>query len=183
MTSTFNHKVFCGQTFIGGNYALLNTTTFTPNPDYYGALLWQRLMGKRVLPATHQGSPFMRVYSHCAKQKPRVTLILINMAGSTSFNVTLFNDENLYLKSVNQDSASNSGFKGYQPREEYHLMPKDGNIRSDVALLNGTPLLLTESLDILAMSPELVDASSAITVAADSIVFVTIRDFHALACA
>ncbi|GKV43871.1 hypothetical protein SLEP1_g51121 [Rubroshorea leprosula] len=36
MTSTFNHKVFCRQTFIGGNYALLNTTTFTPNPDYYG---------------------------------------------------------------------------------------------------------------------------------------------------
>jgi hypothetical protein len=36
MTSTFNHKVYCRQALIGGNYALLNTTTFTPNPDYYG---------------------------------------------------------------------------------------------------------------------------------------------------
>lgn len=36
MTSTFNHKVFCRQALIGGNYALLNTTTFIPNPDYYG---------------------------------------------------------------------------------------------------------------------------------------------------
>ncbi|GLU14662.1 hypothetical protein SLE2022_312210 [Rubroshorea leprosula] len=99
MTSTFNHRVFCRQTFIGGNYALLNTTIFTPNPDYYGALLWHRLMGKGVLSATHQGSPFLRVYAHCAKQKPGITLILINMARSTSFNVTLFNfnDENLYL--------------------------------------------------------------------------------------
>ncbi|GLU17695.1 hypothetical protein SLE2022_340510 [Rubroshorea leprosula] len=183
MTSTFNHKVFCRQTFIGGNYALLNTTTFTPNPDYYSALLWHRLMGKGVLSATHQGSPHLRVYSHCTRQKPSITLVLINMARSTSFNITLFNDENLYLDSVNQDSASNSNFKGYQPREEYHLTPKDGNIRSDVVLLNGTPLQLTESLDIPAMKPKLVDASSPLTVAADSIVFVTIRDFHASACA
>jgi hypothetical protein len=36
MTSTLDHKVFCRQTLIGGNYALLNTTTFIPNPDYYG---------------------------------------------------------------------------------------------------------------------------------------------------
>ncbi|XP_052875024.1 heparanase-like protein 2 [Gossypium arboreum] len=36
MASTYNHKVFCRQTLIGGNYALLNTTTFIPNPDYYG---------------------------------------------------------------------------------------------------------------------------------------------------
>lgn len=36
MTSTFNHKVYCRQALIGGNYALLNTTSFIPNPDYYG---------------------------------------------------------------------------------------------------------------------------------------------------
>lgn len=35
MASTFGHKVFCRQSLIGGNYGLLNTTTFVPNPDYY----------------------------------------------------------------------------------------------------------------------------------------------------
>ena len=36
MASTFDHKVYCRQVLIGGNYGLLNTTTFAPNPDYYG---------------------------------------------------------------------------------------------------------------------------------------------------
>lgn len=35
MSSTFNTKAYCRQALIGGNYALLNTTTFVPNPDYY----------------------------------------------------------------------------------------------------------------------------------------------------
>eukprot|EP00256_Glycine_max_P068182 XP_025982777.1 heparanase-like protein 1 [Glycine max] len=37
------------QTLIGGNYGLLNTTTFALNPDYYSTVLWHQLMGKKVL--------------------------------------------------------------------------------------------------------------------------------------
>lgn len=33
--STYDTKTYCRQTLIGGNYGFLNTTTFTPNPDYY----------------------------------------------------------------------------------------------------------------------------------------------------
>jgi hypothetical protein len=35
MASKYNTKVFCRQTLIGGNYGLLDTETFLPNPDYY----------------------------------------------------------------------------------------------------------------------------------------------------
>ncbi|MED6206042.1 hypothetical protein PIB30_023258 [Stylosanthes scabra] len=35
IASRYNTKVYCRQTLIGGNYGLLNTTTFSPNPDYY----------------------------------------------------------------------------------------------------------------------------------------------------
>lgn len=35
IASSYNTKVYCRQTLIGGNYGLLNTTTLTPNPDYY----------------------------------------------------------------------------------------------------------------------------------------------------
>ncbi|KAL5679592.1 hypothetical protein ACJX0J_005977, partial [Zea mays] len=49
MASKYNTKVFCRQTLIGGNYGLLDTQTFLPNPDYYSALLWHRLMGNGVL--------------------------------------------------------------------------------------------------------------------------------------
>ncbi|KAL0385961.1 UNVERIFIED_CONTAM: Heparanase-like protein 2 [Sesamum radiatum] len=95
MTSTFNHKVFCRQALIGGNYALLNTTSFVPNPDYYGALLWHRLMGKQVLSTSHDGSPYLRAYSHCSKNSG-ISVLLINMSNSTTFEVSVMDDLNLY---------------------------------------------------------------------------------------
>lgn len=35
MASMYDTKTYCRQTLIGGNYGLLDTTTFIPNPDYY----------------------------------------------------------------------------------------------------------------------------------------------------
>ncbi|KAF8012100.1 hypothetical protein BT93_I0278 [Corymbia citriodora subsp. variegata] len=35
MASTFDTKTYCRQAFIGGNYGLLDATSFVPNPDYY----------------------------------------------------------------------------------------------------------------------------------------------------
>lgn len=61
------HASFCRQTLVGGNYGLLNTTTFEPNPDYYSLLLWSRLMGSVVLNVTKDSgsSSKLRVYAHC----------------------------------------------------------------------------------------------------------------------
>ncbi|CAL8994647.1 unnamed protein product [Prunus brigantina] len=180
MTSTYNHKVYCRQALIGGNYALLNTTTFIPNPDYYGALLWHRLMGNRVLSTTHLGSPYLRAYSHCSKNQKGITLVLINMSNTTTFDVAVHPSYNLYLGPIR---VRKHGRIVGREREEYHLTPEGGNIQSDVVLLNGNPLKLTNSSDIPKMKPKLVDPTSAISVAADSIVFVSIKDFHAPACA
>lgn len=111
-----------------------------------------------------------------------VTLLLINMSNSTSFNVKVKPDMNLY---------ANEGVKferrlitkKLDKREEYHLTPKDGNIQSDVVLLNGKALRLTKSKDIPALEPVLVDPFSPITVAADSIVFARLGYLNAPACA
>ncbi|XP_028762076.1 heparanase-like protein 1 [Neltuma alba] len=173
MTSTFNHRVYCRQTLIGGNYGLLNTTSFIPNPDYYGALLWHKLMGSKVLSVHHEGSPYLRTYAHCSKNNAGVTLLLINMSNSTSFNVTVKPDMNLY-----PDQSSD-----LKKREEYHLTPKDGNIQSDIVSLNGKALRLTKSHDIPAIKPVLVNLSSPITVAADSFVFARLSYLNAPACA
>ncbi|KAK8277683.1 hypothetical protein V6Z11_D10G291000 [Gossypium hirsutum] len=176
MTSVYNHKVYCRQALTGGNYALLNTTTFVPNPDYYGALLWHRVMGSKVLSATHKGSPYLRVYSHCAKKEPGVSFVFINLSKNTSFEIDLFHDLNL------NGGSPNFEFKGHKKREEYHLTPKDGNILSSIVLLNGTPLELSDSLEIPELKPKLVDGLKPISIAAHSIAFVTIRDFNAPAC-
>lgn len=95
--------------------------------------------------------------------QPGITVLIINMA-KTIFNLSIMNDMNK------------------QMREEYHLTPKDGNIQSDVVLLNGTPLMLTRSLDIPLLKPVLVSSSSPIKVDPQSIVFVQLKGFNAPAC-
>ncbi|KAG4201622.1 hypothetical protein ERO13_A05G289350v2 [Gossypium hirsutum] len=143
MTSIYNHKVYCRQALTGGNYALLNTTTFVPNPDYYSALLWHKIMGSKVLSVTHKGSPYLRVYSHCSKKELGVSFVFINLSKNTSFEIDLFQDLNL------NGGSPNFEFEGHKEREEYHLTPKDGNILSSVLLLNGRPLELSDSLEII----------------------------------
>ncbi|KAK6116433.1 hypothetical protein DH2020_049895 [Rehmannia glutinosa] len=134
--------------------------------DGFCALLWHRLMGKNVLSASHNGSPYLRIYSHCSKKTAGISVLIINMSNSTTFDVKVADE-----------------YKDENQREEYHLTPKDGDILSDVLLLNGTPLKLTESSDIPAMNPQLVDSTSPIKVAPDSIVFATLKGFRASACA
>lgn len=95
------------------------------------------------------------------------------MSNSTTFEVSVVDDTNLYPQE----------YKDANQREEYHLTPKDGNILSDVLLLNGKPLKLTESSDIPSMNPQLVDSMLPIKVAPDSIVFATLKGFKAPACA
>uniref|UniRef100_A0A804R1M5 Heparanase-like protein 3 n=1 Tax=Zea mays TaxID=4577 RepID=A0A804R1M5_MAIZE len=67
MAARFDTKSYCRQSLVGGNYGLLNTTTFQPNPDYYSALLWHRLMGTKVLAVTFSGTNKIRAYAHCAR--------------------------------------------------------------------------------------------------------------------
>ncbi|PPR99139.1 hypothetical protein GOBAR_AA21530 [Gossypium barbadense] len=371
VASTYNHKVFCRKTLIGGNYALLNATTSIPNLDYHGALLWHRLLGSTVLAITQESNPNLRVYAHCAKKKfnplrikvggslqdqvvygvggvkncpnfmknedslfgfsqgclpmerwdelnkifnqtgvkvtfglnallgrnrsqiekglwvgdwksqnardfmkytiskgykvdsyefgnqlsgagmsasveaeqygkdivvlknlvkelhpdpktqpkvlgpsgyydekwfnsflevsghdvvdgvthhiynlgpPGISTIFINLSKDSSFNVTLSNYEHQSRNSRSTDVAKPE-FRGSKDREEYHLAALAGNIQGQIVLLNDVPMVPTETFDIPTMEPKLVNASTPISIAAHSIVYVTIRDFQAPACA
>nr|XP_012466364.1 unnamed protein product [Gossypium raimondii] len=171
------------QTLIGGNYALLDTTTFIPNPDYYGALLWHRLMGSIVLAVTQESNPNLRVYAHCAKKKPGISIIFINLSNDSTFDVTLSRYEHRRRNLRPTDAAkTNFEFTSHLNREEYHLTALGENIQGQIVLLNDVPMVLTDTFDIPAMDPKLVNASTPISVAAHSIVYVTIRDFHAPVC-
>ncbi|KAK1268478.1 Heparanase-like protein 1 [Acorus gramineus] len=197
MASKYNTKAYCRQSLIGGNYGLLDRTTFIPNPDYYSALLWHRLMGKGVLPVDLSGSPYLRAYAHCSKQKPGISLLLINLSNSTTFSVTVQNDLNINVLTrgtLLRDGSFMHGLKrtimwvgrkssdGMEPREEYHLTPKDGDLHSQTMLLNGIPLELTEAGDIPPLNPVLVSVSSPVSVASLSIAFVVFPSFEARAC-
>ncbi|GMH31566.1 hypothetical protein Nepgr_033410 [Nepenthes gracilis] len=198
LASTSNTKVYCRQTLVGGNYGLLNPNTFVPNPDYYSALLWERLMGKRVLSISSNASPFLRSYIHCSKARAGVTLMLINLSKQTSFILKVQNtaNQNLHIADAmirDEDSLIRSlkktvswiGSKasdGRLHREEYHLSPRDGYIQSPTMLLNGRRLEVSDEGDILSLEPVIVNVNSPIYISPMSIAFIVFPNFDAPAC-
>ncbi|KAK6119454.1 hypothetical protein DH2020_046807 [Rehmannia glutinosa] len=76
MSSSYDTKTYCRQSLIGGNYGLLDTNTYVPNPDYYSALLWHRLMGRNVLSTSFVGTNKIRAYAHCSKNTASKSIIL-----------------------------------------------------------------------------------------------------------
>ncbi|KAA8542512.1 hypothetical protein F0562_023664 [Nyssa sinensis] len=198
MAAKYSTQVYCRQTLTGGNYGLLNTTTFMPNPDYYSALLWHRLMGKGVLDVSTDASPYLRSYAHCSKGRAGVTLLLINLSNQTSFRINVQNSVNINLHMKEETNNSKGSFMnglkktvswvgsksdGTLFREEYHLTPKDGDLRSKTMLLNGMPLELTDDEDIPSLNPALVDVNATIVIAPLSIKFIALPHFDAPGCA
>ncbi|KAG6410452.1 hypothetical protein SASPL_128512 [Salvia splendens] len=187
--STHDTKTYCRQTLIGGNYGLLNTTTFIPNPDYYSALLWHRLMGKNVLSTSFNGNKTIRAYAHCAKLSKGVTLLLINIDGSTTlrakvdFNGTLKHNHHKHRHHRSRGNLLRHRKQVSEAaREEYHLTPMDGNIRSRTVLLNGKALTVDSTGIIPSLQPVRVNSSELITVAPYSIVFVSMPNVSIPAC-
>jgi hypothetical protein len=67
------------NTLASSDYGLLDENSFMPRPNYWGALLWRKLMGPTVLDAGVSPDPSLRVYAHCLSGKPGgVALLAIN---------------------------------------------------------------------------------------------------------
>ncbi|KAH7433427.1 hypothetical protein KP509_07G069000 [Ceratopteris richardii] len=158
MAASYGTRSYCRQSLIGGNYGLLNTTTFAPNPDYYSALLWHRLMGANVLKTEVSGSKYIRAYSHCAKDGAGISLVLFNLHNQTTFSIEL--------------SILSSPV--IQTRMEYHLTAKDNELSSQTVLLNGEPLELTDDGDIPALLPQSVSDDTPLLISPLSIAFISL---------
>ncbi|PHT46271.1 Heparanase-like protein 1 [Capsicum baccatum] len=197
MAAKYHTKVYCRQTFIGGNYGLLDTSTFVPNPDYYSALLWHRLMGKEVLDVSSNASLYLRSYAHCTRHREGVTLLLINLSDQTHYGVTIESTASITLHVKEKSNHKSSfvhrlkktiawvGSKSSDvtlSREEYHLTPQDGDLQSRTMLLNGKPLQLTENGDIPSLSPVLVNLKSPISVPPLSIKFIVLPYLSSPGC-
>jgi heparanase 1 len=62
---------FNRQTLVGGGYELVNRSTLEPNPDYFAAMLWRKLVGAAALrveisPLAARGRD-VRAYAFCAR--------------------------------------------------------------------------------------------------------------------
>ena len=72
-------QVVMHNTLAASDYGLIDERTLAPRPDYWGALLWHRLMGTTVLAPGAVTAPGVRVYAACLKDKPGgVAVLLLN---------------------------------------------------------------------------------------------------------
>ncbi|KNA07805.1 hypothetical protein SOVF_168510 isoform A [Spinacia oleracea] len=186
MAATYDTKTYCRQTLIGGNYGLLDKSSFVPNPDYYSALLWHRLMGKQVLSTTVSGTSNLRAYTHCSKQSQGITLLLINLEAEVTFRVNISTETGSILAQSSGSFARKSKFEKMpiimNTREEYHLTAPGRDLSSKKVLLNGRVLSVDSSGSIPLLKPAIVHLNDPITVAPFSAAFVHIPSIVSHAC-
>jgi len=83
-------RIVAHNTLVASDYGLLDEHDFTPKPNYWGALLWRRLMGATVLDSGVPLRAGLHAYAHCLRDKPGgVALLLINTDRSASQTVSL----------------------------------------------------------------------------------------------
>lgn len=83
-------QVVMHNTLAASDYGLLDERTFRPRPNYWGALLWRRLMGSTVLDPGMASTPGLHVYAHChAATKGAASVLLINTSRHELRSVTL----------------------------------------------------------------------------------------------
>jgi glycosyl hydrolase family 79 len=83
-------QVVMHNTLAASDYGLLDERTLAPRPNYWGALLWRRLMGATVLDSGLPIEQGLHVYAHCQRGKSGgVALLVINTDRIASRSLTL----------------------------------------------------------------------------------------------
>ena len=164
--------------------ALADTDTLEPRPDYYTAVLFQRLMGTRVLSVrVSHADPDLHIYAHCSRGgesgasgstlhagKGDVAFAFLNRSPDKSFDVTLL-------------AASGSAGADITGRSEFHLGSAN---RSDVfgsqVLLNGVLLKMDSWATLPALNPVVVEGDAPLHVASQTVGFAILHGAKAKAC-
>jgi len=83
-------QVVMHNTLAASDYGLLDEKTLTPRPNYWGALLWRKLMGNIVLDPGMPIEAGLHVYAHCQRGTPGgVALLVINASRDMPRSLTL----------------------------------------------------------------------------------------------
>jgi hypothetical protein len=83
-------QVVMHNTLAASDYGLLDEKTLTPRPNYWGALLWRKLMGDIVLDPGVPIETGLHVYAHCQRRRPgRASLLVINTSQDAPHSLML----------------------------------------------------------------------------------------------
>ncbi|KAI8565661.1 hypothetical protein RHMOL_Rhmol03G0277700 [Rhododendron molle] len=174
-----------GGAYNSGRNRVTNAFVFS-----FCALLWNRLMGRNVLSTSFSGTKKIRAYAHCAKNSQGITLLLINLDNATTVQAkvafqgsfTVPQKRKIHSNGKNIILLPGENKIGEMERDEYHLTAKDGDLHSQIMLLNGKILGLNSYGDIPPLESVTVNSSDPITVVPFSIVFAQIPDVVLPAC-
>lgn len=112
-----------------------------------------------------------------------ITVLLINLDGNTTVQVNVSTKNGGSSSTLNSEQGlKDSRASKNDVREEYHLRAKDGDLHSQVMLLNGKELTVNSTGKIPSLEPMIVGLSDPTTVAPFSIVFVHIPNITVPAC-
>jgi len=111
-------QVSMHNTLAASDYALIDTSTYTPRPNYWAALIWRKLMGTTVLDPGPLPAPTLHLYAHCLRSHPGGVALL----------------------ALNTDKANAQTIEIPTAAERYTLTARE--LTDKVVLLNGSVLQL-----------------------------------------
>lgn len=83
-------EVIFHNTLVASDYGLLDENTFEPKPNYWGAVLWRRLMGTTVLDAGFVNRAGLHVYAQCLRGVPGgVGMLVLNSDRQKASSLTI----------------------------------------------------------------------------------------------
>jgi heparanase 1 len=176
-TAAANHSGFLRQDLTGASYGLvegcamegkwesynLNVSksrtprgTCSPNPDYFGALLFTRLMGPRVMNVSTEGSSTVRAWGHCSAAAAAAAAAAAIGGSASDAGGSSGSGGNLTLLLLNLLNTTTTvdlsqAAVGATSRSDYILTPSSATVavsepgellKSDVVDLNGQALLM-----------------------------------------
>ena len=109
------------NTLASSEYGLLDQNTFTPRPNYWGALLWHRLMGRTVLDAGPI-QPGFHVYAQCLPHRTGgVTVLAINTSRTETSSFELAKSADRYTLSAGSLDATEVRLNGQPLQLQGHV--------------------------------------------------------------
>lgn len=152
-------RVVIHSTLLASDYGLIDDRTLTPKRNYWGALLWRKLMGTTVLDSGVPAQQGLHVYSHCLRGTPGGVAVLM----------------------INTDQTAQRTLSLSQGGERYSLTSGSGDLQVKTVQLNGQPLALGAGDALPALSGVRAPAGNA-TCSPASITFLVLPDAGNAAC-
>ncbi|PAF45393.1 hypothetical protein BKH40_03730 [Helicobacter sp. 11S02629-2] len=131
-------KVVMHNTLCASEYGLLDGETYEPKPNYYAALLWQKLMGEEVY-ETNLKVKGLRIYAHSLKGSKKGKVLMVINPTSSLHTFDFKTSGMIYVLApspYHSDNPYKTMSNGEVSLNGVPLMLKDEKLPE----LNGTPL-------------------------------------------